>query len=397
MSAPDLPREAGGVHIHFTEQEFGDRLDRVRREMDARGLDGMLVSRIEDQYWLCGLDTDGFVIFHMMFVGGDGELIHLSRTADVASIRYSSLCQDIRIWEDAQGNPRSAAVKDMLAARGMAGKRIGVQRDTFGMLPDLYLELTATLDGWCELVDASDLIRLMRLVKSQRELDYHRRAGAILDAACARAIELTVPGAAEGHILAEVYRVLWEAGADIPANRLPVGHGEKAMNVRYVSGRDSIGEHDQVTFEMGAGWRHYHACDMFTVLTGPDVDPRHRRMHDACVDALASVQSALRPGRTLGDVFEAHRFAFAGHGYEHAILKACGYTLGATFPPTWMEQPMIFRDSPVTLAPDMVFFTHMILTDHDTGLTMSLGETSIITDGGPEVITHVPREPIVRG
>ena len=49
-------------------------------------------------------------------------------------------------------------------------------------------ELREALDGWCELVDASDLVRLMRMVKSPQELDYHRRAGEVLDRACARAI-----------------------------------------------------------------------------------------------------------------------------------------------------------------------------------------------------------------
>src|SRR2546430_9268989 len=168
------------------------------------------------------------------------------------------------------------------------------------------------------------------------------------------------------------------------------------MNVRYVTGRDRIGENDQVTFEMGNAWRHYHAADMFTVLTGPRVDPRHLRMHAACVEALGQVQAALRPGRTLGDVYEAHRAALAAHGYEKAALKACGYTMGATFPPSWMEMPMMYRDNPFVLGENMVFFTHMILSDQRSGLIMSLGETSIITGDRPEVITRVPREPVIR-
>jgi len=384
-------------HINFSENEFLERQARIRRELTARGLEGLLVSRIEDQYWLCGLDTDGFVIFHMMFVGADGQLTHISRTADIASIDYSSLCEDVRVWEDAEGNPKSRVIKEVLESHGMAGKRIGIQLDSFGMLPNLHLELRENLDGWCELVDASDLIRLMRLVKSPQELHYHRQAGQILDRACARAIELSAPGADEGHVLAEVYRVLWEAGADIPANRMPMGHGEKAMNVRYVTGRGRVAENDQVTFEMGDAWRHYHVADMFTVLTGPKVDPRHLTMQTACAEALDAVQKTLRPGRTLGEVFEVHRATLAAHGYEHALLKACGYTMGATFPPTWMEQPMIYRDNPLVLQPNMVFFTHMILSERETGLTMSLGETSIITDDAPEVITHVPRDPIIRG
>ena len=383
-------------YVNFSEDEFLERQRRVRSELLARDLDGLLVSRVEDQHWLCGLDTDGFVIFHIMFIGSGGQLTHVSRTADIASIDYSSLCDDVRVWEDAEGNSKSKAIRDMLASHGMAGKRIGVQLDTFGLLPALHVELREALDGWCELVDASNLVRLMRLVKSPAELEHHRHAGRILDRACARAIELTAPGADEGHVLAEVYRIIWEEGADIPANRMPMGHGDKAMNVRYVTGRGSIGENDQVTFEMGDAWRHYHVADMFTVLTGPKIDPRHLKMHEACVEALDSVQAALRPGRKLGEVFEAHRATLAAHGFEHAILKACGYTMGATFPPTWMEQPMIYRDNPLVLEPNMVFFTHMILSDQKAGLIMSLGETSIIRSGAPEVITHVPREAIIR-
>jgi Xaa-Pro dipeptidase len=384
-------------HLHFPVEEFQARQDRVRRELAARGLDGLLVSRIEDQYWLCGLDTDGYVIFHMMFIGSGGQLTHVTRTADLASIEYSSLCDDVRVWEDAEGNPRSRVIKETLESHGMRGRRIGVQLDSFGLLPSLHLELRDALARWCELVDASDLVRRMRLVKSPLELDHHRHAGRVLDRAAATVTDLVEPGVDEGRLMAEVYRVIWEDGADIPASRMPMGHGEKAMNVRYVTGRGRVGQNDQVTFEMGDAWRHYHVADMFTVLTGPSVDPRHLRMHAACAEALERVQETLRPGRTLGEVFEAHRATLAAHGYEHALLKACGYTMGATFPPTWMEQPMIYRDNPVVLEPNMVFFTHMILSDRETGLIMSLGETSIIGDGPPEVITHVPREPIVRG
>jgi len=383
-------------YVHFTREEFADRQRRVREALEARGLDGLIVSRIEDQYWLCGLDTEGFVIFHAMFIGTGGELTHVTRTADLASIEYSSLCTDVRIWEDAEGNPKSKAIKDMLVSHGMQGKRIGVQLDTFGLLPNLYLELRDSLDGWCELVDASDVIRLMRLIKSPAELDHHRRAGKVLDQAHAKAVELTRAGADEGNLFGQVYQVMWDSGADIPANRLPMGHGEKAMNVRYGTGRGRIEENDQVTYEMGVAWRHYHVADMFTVLTGPRVDDRHLRMSAAAAAALDAVQDALRPGRTLGEIFEVHQRTLDAHGYGHAALKACGYTMGATFPPSWMEMPMIYRGNPTVIEENMVFFTHMILSDFSTGLTMSLGETSIITAGRPEVITHVPREPILR-
>src|SRR5436309_1890340 len=145
-----------------------------------------------------------------------------------------------------------------------------------------------------------------------------------------------------------------------------MGHGEKAMNVRYGTGRGRIGENDQVTFEMGCGWRHYHVADMFTVLTGPRVDPLHLRMHAACVEALEAIQSTLRPGRTLGDAFETHRATFARHGYEHTLLKAYNYTMGATFPPTWMEQPMHYRDNPTVVEQNLASCAPMLSTARET-------------------------------
>jgi Xaa-Pro dipeptidase len=43
----------------------------------------------------------------------------------------------------------------------------------------------------------------------------------------------------------------------------------------------------------------------------------------------------------------------------------------------------------------MVFFLHMILLNSRTGLSMSLGETSIVTARGSEPVTHAPRELVI--
>ncbi|PJK20428.1 M24 family metallopeptidase [Mycolicibacterium goodii] len=391
-----LPRPEGPVLLNFSEEEFADRQSRVRRELERRELDGLLVSRIEDQYWLCGLDTQGFTIFHSMFIGVNGQLTHLSRSADLANIAFSSLCTDVRLWDDFHGNSRADAIKDMLKSHGMQGRRIGIELNSFGFLPDLYLELRAALDGWCELVDASTVIRDLRLIKSDQELQYMRHAGEILSEACNEAIRMTVPGAYEGDIVGEFCRVVAARGGDISANaNFPVGSGPKALLVRYASGRGIVAERDQVTFEPGAAYRHYHVANMFTVLTGPEIDQRHLDMHAACVSALSDVQRALRPGNTFGDLFEAHRQAFIAHGYGHAILQACGYPMGAMWPPTWMEKPMISEQEPLVLAEGMTIFTHMILTDRKAGLTMSLGETATVTSGAPEVLAPLPRTPII--
>ncbi|KHL03406.1 M24 family metallopeptidase, partial [Sinomonas humi] len=325
----------------------------------------------------------------------DGRLTHISRVVDLANIRYSSICEDIRIWRDDEDEPVTRVIKETLASHRMAGKRVGIQLDTMGLTPKLHLEIQSELGGWCKLVNASGLVQRLRLVKSDAELAYVRRAGEIVDSCRDIAIAEVRPGAFEGDIMAKLWGQVFSEDGDPPAHRSPIGAGASALNGRYTTARKHVGPNDQVTFELGAGYRHYHAVDMFVVLTGPRVDPRHLKMHDACREALEAVQEKLRPGYTLGEVYETHRATLAKHGYEDSALAACGYTMGAVWPPTWMEQPMIYAHNPVVLEANMTFFTHMMLVDHESGLTMSLGEQAIVRDGSPELVTTVPREPII--
>lgn len=41
--------------------------------MNAQGLDGLLIFKIEDMYWLTGYDSDGFSIFGCMFIETEGS------------------------------------------------------------------------------------------------------------------------------------------------------------------------------------------------------------------------------------------------------------------------------------------------------------------------------------
>ena len=170
-----------------------------------------------------------------------------------------------------------------------------------------------------------------------------------------------------------------------------MGAGAGALLVRYRSGQDRIGRSDQVFHEFAAAYRHYHAALTFTLVTG-GADARHRAMFDTCRRALEACEETLRAGNTVGDLFEAHRRAFVADGHGEHLLNVCGYTMGAMFAPTWMEDPLIRRGDPEPLRPGMVFFLHMLMVDRERGLMMSLGEQAIVTEGACEPLTRAPRE-----
>jgi Xaa-Pro aminopeptidase len=377
--------------LHFSSKELADRRRRTCRTMIARGLDGLLLFRQESMYYLTGYDTSGYSMFQGMYLGADGALALCTRSPDLRQARITSVVKDVRIWRDRQGATPGQDLRDMLDSHGCRGKRLGVEYHAYGLTAQRGQMVDAALSGFCRTEDASDLVRLLRLVKSPAELRYVRRAGELADAALAVANRLTVPGAAPGAIYGEMMKAILAGDGDPSASRWPMGSGREALLVRYHTGHGPIGRRDQVTFEFAAAYRHYHACLMNVVVTGR-VDPRHRDMFRACREARAACEATLRPGRTVGDIFAAHARVLTRAGYKDHMLNACGYTLGATYPPTWMDEPMIYADHPQVLAPGMVFFMHMILLNGRTGLSMSLGETSLITARGAERVTHAPRE-----
>ena len=79
----------------------------------------------------------------------------------------------------------------------------------------------------------------------------------------------------------------------------------------------------------------------------------------------------------------------AGYGVHR--YGACGYSLGNTYRPSWMDvPPMIYSGNPLILEPGMVFFVHIMLPDRRTGLTAGVGQSFVITDGAPEVLSEIP-------
>ena len=383
-------------YIHFSREEFSQRQQKTREYLQNLELDGLLLFKIEDMYWLTGYESDGFCVFGSMFIGTDGALTHLARPADLGNLSYSSICEDVRISPDTADSTRAEHIKDMLRSLGMEGKKIGIQVDTMGLTPRLFLEISEILDGWCDLTIAPDFIRILRLVKSPQELSYFRRAGEVMDVVMDKVIEATCPGAFEGDIYATFYDTLFRLDADLPAHIPPLGSGDSALNLRYTTKRKNVSENDQVTLELGLAYRHYHVACMGVVLTGPEINNRHLKMHKTSVIALDAVQAALRPGTTVGELFDIYKATLEERSEHDAVLTVAGYTMGAMWPPTWMEEPMIFEGNPLVLEENMTFFNHMILNDREIGLSMAVGETAIVTKDVPEIITHTPREPIIK-
>jgi Xaa-Pro aminopeptidase len=374
--------------LHFEEAEYRARIARLIARLKTDGLTGILLFRQESMYYLTGYDTAGYSQFQGLYLGVDGRMVLLTRSSDVRQARLTSIIEDIRLWVDRAGANPAETLRDAISDRISPHHRIGVEYASTTLNAQRGKLLDAAFEGVAVLEDASELVSSQRVVKSAAELAYVRRAGELVDAAWQSGLAACLPGQSESDMLAEIYGTILRGGGDPAAGRYVCGAGENALLCRYFTGKGTIAPVDQVTVEFAAGYRHYHVALMRTALTGTP-SPEHLRMHEAAVEALQACQRRLVPGRTYGDLFDAHAEVLDRHGYRHARLNACGYSLGAAYPPTWMEWPMVFTGNPVVLEAGMVVFLHMILLDSDTGKAMALGETYVVTEGAPERLSRL--------
>ena len=371
------------MSLHFSTKEFSNRKSATLKSMKDQSLDALLMFRQESMYWLTGYDTFGYVFFQTLILDSGGNITLLTRAPDLRQAQNTSNIKDIRIWIDKHGSNPTDDLKIILNDYNLKNKRIGIEYEAYGMTGRNALRLNKSLEDYCKVEDHSELITKHRAIKSKEEIVYVRKAAELADKALDEAWKYSRSNASEAKILAEMQKVILEGGGDYPANEFIIGSGHNALLCRYQAEKRVLSKQDQLSIEWAGTYKHYHSA-MFRTIPIGKVNPKHIKMHEACVEALINCEKKLIPGNTVGEVFDTHAITFDDLGYNKARMNACGYSLGSTFSPNWMDWPMLYTGNPYVIQPGNIFFMHMILMDSDNELAMNLGETYLVTENGNE-------------
>jgi len=369
--------------LHFSVEEFKNRKDKVIKLLKEEKLDAILMFRQESMYWLTGYDTFGYVFFQTLVLDKKGNIILLTRAPDLRQAQNTSNINDVRIWVDRNGSDPTEDLKIILDELNLKGKNIGVEYEAYGLTGRNALRLNKSLENYCSIKDTSELVTKLRVIKSNEEINYVKKAANLADKALSEVWKHAKAGVSESKILAEMNKVIFEGGGDYPANEFIIGSGKNALLCRYQAEKQILNSRDQLTIEWAGTYRHYHSA-MFRTIPIGKADPKHYKMHEACIETLSNCENKLKPGNKIGEVFDIHAKTFDDLGYKNSRMNACGYSLGATFSPNWMDWPMLYTGNPYVIKPGNIFFMHMILMDSENNLAMNLGETYLVTESGNE-------------
>jgi len=115
-----------------------------------------------------------------------------------------------------------------------------------------------------------------------------------------------------------------------------------------------------------------------------------REKYDLLIRAEAEGFRAALPGRPSSDIARAVNAVIAGAGYAEYCRQPYMRTRGHGLGFGGIVPPDVTEESSPTLARDMTMVIHPNQYLPETGYIM-LGDTVVIAEGGPRVLTQTPR------
>jgi Xaa-Pro dipeptidase len=392
MSENTAKKESGQSRP-FTDNEFANRLNRVRAVMSEKEVDAALVFSPENIYYLTGLDHKGFFSPHILIVPQKGDMQLILRAMEEATCRAQVDNACVHGHSDAEA-PAEKAVQ-IIKKLGWAGKRLGVEKHTLFSPIGLWETL---IEGLAEAAwkDFSNTIDRLRMVKSAAELGYIREASRISAAMMQAACDAAAVGVSETEIASEVLRAMALAEGEVPGFG-PFIRSTPTMHQEHVTwGNHRLRHGDMLFVELSGCRRRYHA-PMGRLFFIGDMPEGIERIARICAEAFDAVVSTIKPGVTANDAYQAWQTVVDQAGLSSYQRHHCGYMIGMGFPPSWVGGSRVLglrRDSSQILQAGMSF--HLLSWLMGTGIgDYLITDTVILNSTGGQGLRRFPVAPKV--
>lgn|SRR5574341_152026 len=293
-----------------------------------------------------------------------------------------------------------------LKVTGMIRGRLGLvgvnHKFGMGMPYQHYLTLREQLPE-LELVEITGAFSKLRVVKSDEEIGWLRKAAAFTDSTIYALRDQVRPGIAEYSLLAIIegaYRA--EGGQPHIAflRSMAMDDPNGCLPSQNPSGR-VIQKGDVIITEISASYWGYSGQIHRPIFVGADPTPQWQRMFDTALEAYTSMAEAMRPGACEADIIRAAE-GIGERGY--AIYDDLVHGYGVDIHPPLIDRSCCAywpyqQDNPPP--PGQQFEKNMAIVIQPNPITpdermgLQLGALTVITERGAESLHNVPFEPVV--
>lgn len=245
--------------------------------------------------------------------------------------------------------------------------------------------------------EGSELFRLMRMIKTDEEIEILAQCLRITEDGLLRAAE-SIEGKKRFADSYSIFRqLITENGADLEHFALfPNGLGY-TENIDFI-----VEQNTAIALDAGIFYRNYVSDTAVTLFVGSP-DSKHRVIYEQLLDILETGQQEIRPGVKCSRVFEAMNVKKRKYGFDRSNVEGHGIGLNCREYPIInagldyvYDDGFVEREADFTLEKNMVICLEVARHIYDESCEQ-IEKTFRVTDRGCREITPQPRsEPLFR-
>ena len=388
--------------LYFDVSEYRQRLNKTKEQMAKKGLDGLIVTDPANMNYISGYDGWSFYVHQGLIIFKDKDQpVWFGRAQDSNGARITTWLDDDNIigypdhYVQSQTIHAYDFVVDLIKEHECADKTIGVEKDNYYFTARCYEHLVKGLPI-AKILDGELIINWLRAIKSDKEIDYMKMAGKILENVMETAVNLIEPGVREGDVAAQVYKTMIAGTKEFTGDYaaiIPIMPSGRRTTTAHLSWTDRKYQKDEIVLLELSGCKHrYHAPLSRTVITGKP-SRELNEISKTVIHGLNTVVDFIKPGIQAQDIEAKWRESISGS----RVVKESriGYSFGANYPPDWGEHTISLRPGDTTLIqPGMTI--HVMPGIWTDTLGFECSEAIYVTRDGCETFADIPRQLFVK-
>ncbi|MBO8162149.1 MAG: M24 family metallopeptidase [Brevibacillus sp.] len=388
--------------MNFDISEYRQRLQKTKQRMEQAGIEVLIVSDPGNMNYLTGYDGWSFYVHQCLVVFIDEDQpLWIGRGQDAKAAEFTTWLHKDNIIPYADDYVQSTVkhpmdfVSDIIKSKGKAGNTVGVEMDSYYFTAKCMESLQKGLPN-SSFVDATSLVNWVRIIKSEREIEFMRRAGKIMEKAMQVGLDSIEPGIRECDVVSKIYEAQIRGtdsfGGDYPAivPLLPAGEKTSTPHITWSDNRYKQG--DLVILELAGCYKRYHAPMARTLSLGTP-SQKVLDLAEAVLEGIAEALAVVKPGVTAEEVEEAWRKSISKRGFVKD--SRIGYSIGLNYPPDWGEHTVSLRQGDKTVLQTNMTL-HMIPGIWQDNYGVEISEAFRVTENGCEPLYDFPRQLFIK-
>lgn len=388
--------------LTFSISEYRKRLRETKESMENKNIDVLIITDPANMNYLTGYDAWSFYVHQVLIVMVDEqEPIWIGRGMDASAAKITTWLQDDNIVAYTDDYVQSTVkhpmdfVADIIKDKGKGNKVIAAEYDAYYFTAKNYIQLVKNLPN-AQFVDGTSLVNWVRIVKSEQEISFIKKAATIASLTMQKGIDRIEAGVRENDVVADIFHQQItgtdEFGGDYTSIVPLLPSGEKTSACHLTWTDDKYKEGDPVILELAGCYKRYHSPLARTLVIGKPT-AEMEELADVVLEGIEKTLDIIKPGITCEELEQTWRKSIQKRGYTKE--SRIGYSTGLNYPPDWGEHTASLRPNDKTvLEPNMVF--HMIPAIWLDTFGMEISETFRVTETGVEVLSNVDRKLFIK-